>query len=325
MPENLDELAKAGYMPTEVEPDGGVVRLARLATASFGEVWYSDTASAPGHTRSVSIATFVEQFAERRAGEHLRLIAHVSRCGSTLLANLLALRPTTMVLKEPDFVTVPARMIALAADDAAARAHRDLLTALLNYSCHTAAMAGRTLVVKITSWTVPIVVSCLDGAPDTTWLLQWREPAEMVASNMASPSTWGEDTANRRAARRLAGAGVLPSDVAGFYATTWARIVESVLSAEDLRWRALDYQDLVRDKAFSLLETERWFDIAARALPAGFDVEGDRYSKGQRGQAFEPTGTHRRGGLEPAAAKRVGAITEPVRVRLCKEEGHRLF
>lgn len=316
MPENLTELAEAGYLPTKVDPACGAVVLARMAGFGFREVWFDDTAAEVDDTRTVPVSAFTDQFAERRPGEPLRLITHVSRCGSTLLANLLALRSTTMVLKEPDFVTIPARGIVSAADASA-----DLVRGLLNYTCHAAAAADRTPVVKITSWTVPTLVACLHDAPDTTWLLQWRAPAEVVVSNAAAPSTWGQDTENGRAARRLAGD--LGEDITGFYASTWARIVFSILSAEHLPRRTLDYHRLVQCKATALLETERWFGLCADELPPGFEQESGRYSKGPAAQAFEPAGAHRREELPPAAATQVAAVTRQA-LELLRREDHRL-
>lgn len=324
----LVALATEGYLPTDVDPEAGVVTLTKLAHADFHEVWYSDTVAAadPGRTRTVPFQAFTDQFFGRRNNEHLRLIAHTSRCGSTLLANLLTLRPTTMVLKEPDFVTIPAREIALASGDAESREFSALLRALLNYGCHAAALAARQLVVKVTSWTVPVVAATLDRDEHTTWLFLWREPEKVAASNIATPSTWGGDTENGRAARRLAGVEDIAAEAPRFYANTWHLIADSFLSADgELTWRALDYQDLVAEMAASLLATERWLDLSPGAeLPAEFEQESRRYSKGSRTEAFEPTGTHVRRPLEPRAAAQVVAITRRAHEALRGEVAHRL-
>ncbi|MET8546530.1 hypothetical protein ABZW03_38835 [Kitasatospora sp. NPDC004799] len=335
---DLPGLAEAGYLPTRVDPAAGLVHLTRLAHQDFREVWYDDTVAAAGagDEQAVAFSAFVDAYADRRPGDHLRVIAHTSRCGSTLLANLLTLRTTTMVLKEPDFVTVPARAIALAADEAEARAFESLLTALLNYTCHAAAAAGREPVVKITSWTVPLVTTALADSESTSWLFLWREPDKVVASNMATPSTWGRDTENGRAARRLAardgaggacGAGGPDGDTAGFYADTWRRTVDSFLSADEgLRWRALDYRDLVADKSACLLATEDWFVVAPDALlPPGFEEESRRYSKGGRAEVFDPASAHLRSPLEPAAAQRVRAVTEQALTALRARSRHQLL
>ncbi|MDI5964150.1 hypothetical protein [Streptantibioticus silvisoli] len=327
--ENLAELARAGYLPADIDLDDGVVLLAKLAHSGFQEVWYSDTVAGvdAGDHKVVPFRAFVEQFADRRDDEHLRLIAHTSRCGSTLLANLLTLRPTTMVLKEPDFVTVPARRIALAADAAEAADSAALLRALMNFSCHAAAVAGRELVIKLTSWITPLVVAALNGSEHATWLFVWREPEEVVASNVAQSPSWGRDTEDGRAARYLAGVADTPLGSVEFYANTWQRIVDSFGPAgTGIRWRTLEYRELAGAKAESLVATESWFGLAAAGgLPAAFEEESKRYSKGSRAEVFEPANAHRRSPLEPDEQEQVDVLTKRALETLRAETDHRLL
>lgn len=325
--ENLAELAREGYLPTDIDVDDGVVSLAKLAHRDFHEVWYSDTTddTDPERHTVAPYQAFVEQFAVQR--EHLRLIAHTSRCGSTLLANLLTLRPTTMVLKEPDFVTIPAQRIALAVDRAEAERFDALLKALLNFSCHTATAAGRALVVKITSWTTSVVAASLRERENTSWLFSWREPAPVVASNLATPPTWGKDTENGRAARYLADVGDSQTGTAEFYAKTWQRTVDSFMShGSDLRWRGLAYPDLASEKAASLVAMESLFDLAPSAeLPDRFEQESNRYAKGPKAETFEPKKAHLREPLGQQEAKAVDDITGRAFTALRDEQDHRLF
>lgn len=327
--ESLADLASQGYLPTDIDAATGVVSLTRLAHAGFQEVWYDDTVAGAdkADTRTIAVSEFVEQFAERREDERLNLVAHTSRCGSTLLANLLRLRPTTMVLKEPDFVTIPVRQSVLARDAAGTRTWDSLLTAVLNFSCHAASEAGRELVIKLTSWTTPIVMANVQGSGNTTWLFSWREPEPVVASNRATHPSWGKDTENGRAARLLTGVADIATGSVEFYANTWRRIVDSFLSADrDLRWRALEYQALTRAKADSLLAAENWFDLSRTAeLPDDFDQESRRYSKGSRTEVFEPVQTHFRDPLEPWETRTVRAITQETLEALRQTKDHGLL
>jgi len=326
--EDLDRLASEGFLPTGVNADDHVVSLARLARSGFHEVWYDDTAAkADGQSRQVPFRAFTEQFADRRDNEQLRLIGHTSRCGSTLLANLLALRPATMVLNEPDFVTIPVRRIALAAGGAEAQTFGSLLRALLNFTCHAAAAAGRVSVIKLTSWTVPVVVASLGRREDTSWLFLWADPGKMVASNVAKHPSWGKDTENGRAAARLTGIdGIMPGTVK-FYANIWCRIVDSFQPADGkLRSRTLGYQDLSRDKAAALLAAEKWFDLTSdTGLPADFEQESTRYSKGSPAEKFEPVKSHLRSPLDQHEIREVGAITKRSLDALRGEKSHRLL
>lgn len=308
-------LADAGYLPSAVDPDRGVVQMTRLATGTFREVWYADTIAAAETAGVVTVpaGALVEQFADRPRDRPLGIVAHTSRCGSTLLANLLTLRPTTIVLKEPDFVTVPARMVALAAGPAERRWCRALLRAVLSLTCRAAGAVGRDPVVKITSWTTPVLVDCLRGEPDVTWLLQWREPETVVASNVADPPSWGRDTEDGRAARQLADVDDTVTAVPDLYAVTWRRSVDAFLDAgRDLRWRSLGYRELARRKEDALLATESWLGLSSGdELPAGFDEMGAAYSKGSGTETFAPAGSHHREPLPPREAARVGALTRP--------------
>lgn len=304
----LTELSSAGYLPAAVDLGAGTVTLAPLATADFRETWYDDTVAA-GYTSPTTVT--VGAFGSSPApSPSLRLIAHVSRCGSTLLANLLRLRPTTMVLKEPDFVTDVALRIALTSDAAERRRCQELLAGLLAHTCRAAGSAGRIPVVKVTSWTVPVVMASLGAASDVRWLLQWRQPAEVVSSNQDDPPSWGEGSERGRAARRAAGIDPSGTDDVEVYGAVWACVVGTFAAAStDVHYRTLAYRRLREDKARALREVEAWFGIEYANLPPGFAEESTRYSKGRPEEVFEPTGAHRRGSLDAAAAHQVEELT----------------
>lgn len=325
---DLAALADEGYLPTEVDLAADTVSLARLATEGFGEVWYADTVAARdgADRRTVPVEAFLDQYGQRRPGDRLGVVAHTSRCGSTLLANLLALRPTTMVLKEPDFVTVPARAAATATGAAEARRWTALLAALVNFSCSAAGAAGRGLVVKPTSWTTPVVLAGLGAAEDTSWLFLWRAPEEVIASNLATPPSWGAGTEDARAARSLAGLPNTAAGTAGFYARIWQRAADGFLSAgREVRWRTADYRDLVADGTRGLLPAERWLGLGDGGLPEGFEAESRRYSKAGRAEVFRPATTHQRVPLGPREAGEVAAITGPALAGLRRDGTHRLW
>lgn len=326
--ENLADLAGEGYLPVDVNMDDGVVTFSKLTHASFCESFYSQTvaSSATGVSKIIPFHAIVDQFADRRDDEHLRFIAHTSRCGSTLLSNLLSLRPTTMVLKEPDFVTVAAQKIALSSHSSEAEYFDSLMNALLNFSCHAAAASGRELVIKLMSWISPSVLASLSHWTNATWLLVWREPEQVVASNMAKHPSWGRDTDEGRAARRATEIADIAIGSAELYANTWCRIVDSFTSIENgVRWRTLEYEDLTRKKAASFFAVEDWFDLTTDAeLPDKFVGESSRYSKGSGAEIFEPTTAHRRAPLGSNEERKVGAITKRALNTLREDKCHQL-
>jgi hypothetical protein len=324
----LTELSAAGYLPTAVDLVAGTVTLAPLATADFRETWYDDTVAArlAGATATVAIDSFSDHGGGTAPPAPLRLIAHVSRCGSTLMANLLTLRSTTMVLKEPDFVTDIAHRIALTSSYVERRRCHELLAGLLGYTCRAAGETGRTAVVKVTSWTVPIVMACLDDVSDATWLLQWREPDEVVSSNRADPPSWGGGSERGRAARHAVGIDPFGTDDVELYGSVWTRVVGTfAASSVDVRYRTLAYRRLREDKERSLREVEAWFGIESTGLPPGYPEESTRYSKGRPAELFDPAGAHRRKNLDTAAAHRVEELTGPAHARLLEGTQHRLF
>lgn len=333
MPDQLGEFVDAGYLPVAVDFDAGTLTLAPLAAADFHETWYDNTvaASSGAPLVTVGLATLLTGLGDTfsSGAEHscppLRVIAHVSRCGSTLLANLLTLRPTTMVLKEPDFVTDVAQAVALATNGTERRLHHGLLRVLLDHVAHVAAARGRIPVVKVTSWTAPIIMACLADDTRTTWLLQWRRPHDVVLSNRVDPPSWGRPSERGRAARRAASLDADGSDMIELVASVWSHVVGSFTGAPaGLCYRTLSYDALRADRARALLEVEAWFGIASAGLPPGFGVESCRYSKGRSTERFNPTGAHHREDLDGATARRVDRFTGAAE-RLLERSDRRLF
>lgn len=312
MTPSLADMSAAGYLPIKVDLVASTVMLGRLAAKDFRETWYDDTVMArpPDEITTVPIRPFLEQGADLIPAAPLRLIGHVSRCGSTLLSNLLALRSRTMVLKEPDFVTDVVHRIALTADPADQQKYAKLLAGLLVYTCHAANSNERTSVIKVTSWTTPVVMACLDRHVDTTWLLQWRDAHDVVASNLSAPPSWGATSERGWAARRAIGLHPSLTDQVELYTSVWAKVVAAFAEAPDgVRYRTLAYDELVSDKERCLLAAEAWFGLVGGHRPPGYAEESARYSKGDVGERFDGAGTHRRPDLDPAALRRVEELS----------------
>ncbi|KAF0812483.1 hypothetical protein IGB42_03152 [Andreprevotia sp. IGB-42] len=114
-------------------------------------------------------------------------VFHASRCGSTLIARMLSRLPSHTVLSEP------------AALDALLRAHYntpqcaarqpDWLRGLLSSYGQRRRGSEHALVVKLDAWNIfelPLLQQCF---PATPWIFLYRDPLEIVVSQLRQPGT----------------------------------------------------------------------------------------------------------------------------------------
>lgn len=129
--------------------------------------------------RETSLKTLIEW--EVPAAQPQAFIYHASRCGSTLLSQMLAQVGDRIVVSEP-----PALDTLLCADlddDVRQAALRGLLAA---YGQRRSGKE-RALVVKLDAWNIeqlPLLHACY---PNTPWLFVYRNPLEIAASHWRRP------------------------------------------------------------------------------------------------------------------------------------------
>jgi hypothetical protein len=184
-----------------------------MGETAFAEPFFQQTverfyAENPGARR---LTTGLEELlAAEAAGarrEPAGFIFHMSRCGSTLVANLLrALRHSRVIAEAPalnQILGVPAASTALADR-----------VAVLRAAVH--ALGGRPggpYFVKLSSWNVlhlPLVRAAFPGVP---WVFVYRHPVEVMVANLAREGSW----MRARSAPAVAAAvtGLDPGEVAG--------------------------------------------------------------------------------------------------------------
>ena len=289
----LPFLAGSGWLPVAIDDRRESVVLAEVGDLDARAPSFGAALAQLGHrrVRLVPIEEFVTAAAALECGRPARVVAHVGRCGSTLLANLLALRPAARVLKEPSM---------LHPRDPA------LLRALMTYCRAEAAAAERDLIVKLTSWSCPALLAAIGD--QARWLLLWRDPHEVVASELAEPPRWASSA---RVRRELAPDGCDPVEVFG---RAWVGIVEAFLPEHRRRpvpVSFLDYAELAADRVGALRATQSWFALSSpECLPPGFEAEAVRYSKATDGSTFDPAERHSRRRLDPTHAARVAELTD---------------
>lgn len=122
------------------------------------------------------------------AGPTDRLLAgvvfHTARCGSTLLAHLLAARQGTSVLDEP-----PAVNRILADPGLTATSRRSLLRRLVA-TCRVGPGRGAAVVLKCSSRNVLDAGVVLTAFPDTPVVFVLRDPLEVLVSLTERPPGW---------------------------------------------------------------------------------------------------------------------------------------
>jgi hypothetical protein len=157
------------------------------------------------------VAGAVKQEAERPDG----FIFHMSRCGSTLLARLLAQLEGSVVLSEPEPLDALVQWAGRADLPRANAALQAMVTALGR------GLSGRKsrFFIKLDSWHAPALPLFRAAFPGVPWLFLYRNPVEVMASHLSVPG--------RHVAR-----GVLADEILGIEASEF-------ISREDYCARAL--------------------------------------------------------------------------------------
>jgi len=106
-------------------------------------------------------------------------VFHLSRCGSTLVTQMLATRADTLVLSEPGPLDTIIRSPAPATDKQTWL--RWMMTAL----GHAAAAGQRHTVVKLDTWTTIDLDVVLAAFPSVPWVFVYRDPIDILVSQMS--------------------------------------------------------------------------------------------------------------------------------------------
>jgi len=115
-------------------------------------------------------------------------IFHMSRCGSTLVAQMLAALPQSIVVSEAAAIDTVARLARTgsAHDDAAAA--RALRAIVMTYG-RLRAGDERRYVVKLDSWHTLALPLIRRAFPDVPWVFLHRDPVEVLVSQMRQRGT----------------------------------------------------------------------------------------------------------------------------------------
>jgi len=120
-------------------------------------------------------------------------VFHMSRCGSTLVAQMLAALPQHRVLSEPTALNALFRAARLdAAIPRATLVH--WLRTLLNLLARP--LPGETrCFVKFDCWHTLALPLIVEAFPATPWIFLYRDPAQVLVSQARSPGAWSVPSA----------------------------------------------------------------------------------------------------------------------------------
>jgi hypothetical protein len=115
-------------------------------------------------------------------------VFHMSRCGSTLVARLLGALPENRVLSEPTALNAVVR--AALVDGSIPRA------TLLDWLRTVVSLLGRPLdretrhFIKLDCWHALALPLFVEAFPATPWIFLYRDPAEVLVSQVRAPGAW---------------------------------------------------------------------------------------------------------------------------------------
>jgi hypothetical protein len=180
------------YVPIDAFREEQVLRARWLKATNkdFREPFYSATVARI--IRSDLRDTFKETTLEAALGYGKRgrapdgFIYHISRCGSTLLGNMLRAVPGSIVMSEPSF---PLKLLGDVAENPSDYAERDCIDMIRASICSLGVEidTNTKLFVKWGSTNVLQIDMIRKAFPGVQEVFLYRDPAEVIVSNMRHP------------------------------------------------------------------------------------------------------------------------------------------
>ncbi len=304
----------AAAVPVHVDSRRGLVDLMELqvVTCQAGPAFaLSAHESSAGRRWTGSAAAVLRLATAERLPPPRGLIFHTGRCGSTLLANLLAVHPDLRVLNEPDIL---GELLLRSPDD-----DRLLGGVLAGFSRGLTPAQG--VVVKAADWNTTRARHILAALPAVPVVFVWRAAAEVVASCLHGPPAWAQYPDVRAAA---VGPRPFPCSQAAalFYAEVWNKAVAAGLELVSTlgRVRILAYDQLRADPEGVCRAVASFFGATFTAdLNGPLGRTARTYSKAPVGSrasvglaTFDPRGAHANAGLTSGQHRLVRKVTAPL-------------
>lgn len=230
------------------------------------------------------------------------IIFHVSRCGSTLLQNALAVGENVFVVGEASAIDRAMRLAARR-EPSAAYAGAGALRDLCKVFGHYRGSSAPQLILKTGLAAVVALRGIRSVWPDVPCVMIIRDPVQVVVSNLRSPPRvlleWYD-------APSRCFAGPVPEEALGrgleeFCAWLVGRICGAALEQMDSKFLLLDYQDLTPEAALRVAEffSVRLTDEGREALRRTFLFDA------KRGNEFKPDADRKKKAATPSTLEAV--------------------
>lgn len=201
------DLPDRQWLPTAILPTEQelAVEWAHFGGAPLSSPFFEDElrqAQAQPFNRLFRQRTPLRGLAEARPADDFAapdgFIFHLSRCGSTLVSQMLAALPGAIIVSEAAPLDAVVQLLN-ANPGAPIEERARLLRAMVGVLGRDRSGDARHYVVKLDSWHALALPLFRHAFPDTPWIFQYRDPAEILVSQMrmrgiqATPGTMARD------------------------------------------------------------------------------------------------------------------------------------
>jgi hypothetical protein len=304
-----------GWTPFAVRrpPGGAVVEWRYTAGLGFGDPFFEQTMERTLRdpfrllfARETELGTLARVGGTADAIEPSGFVFHMSRCGSTLAAQMFAARPDTLVVSEA------APLGAVLGGDP--EALRGMVAAL----GQRRTPGHRHLVVKLDAWSVFHLPQVRAAFPDVPWLFLFRDPVRVLASQLRQrgshlvPGALPESLTGV-SAERAAG---MPAEE--LCARILARVCEAAMDAADDRSLFVDHSRLPAAVPDTIAP---WFGIPCPPAERRRMLERARFDAKTPGVPFDHVRAAKGGGIDERIRRVADDHLAPVYERLLNAAG----
>ena len=243
----------------------------------------------------ISLDDFVRVFNERAVdGNKLKFIFHMSRCGSTLVTQMLATSNRFFVVSEPPIVNALLDPALLLPDG---YSKMELLRAIIYAIESCRPECAEFTFVKFRSWNTLFLDKILEQFPKTEWMFVHRNGLEVLESVLRDPPGWlrGRHTYEKLFSShlRLSLSGLRQLNDDEYTIRVLGTFCKTALEQKSSRALYVDYDRIVGDLP-STLEKVWKLNLVSSEKESMF-VRTKIYSKDpEKTRKFEPDGEKKR-------------------------------